>query len=69
MKYKEQVQATTTINEILRFHTNPSDQNHSSSREIRSHMRRLKIRIYGRRTFRNVNGLIFGWMNDINRTI
>ena len=36
-------------------------------REIRSHMRRFIIPIDGRRTFSS--GLIFCWMNNINKTI
>ena len=51
MKYKEQVQAITTINEFLRFHTNPSKTNTSNGRQIRRNMRRCIIRIYGRHTF------------------
>ena len=51
MKYKEQIQATTTINEFLRFHTNPSKTNTSNCRQIRRNMRRCIIRIYGRHTF------------------
>ena len=42
MKYKDQFQATTTINEFLRFHTNPCNQNHANCRESRSNMRRFQ---------------------------
>ena len=48
MKYKEQIQAKTTINEVLRFHTNPSKILTTNCREIRSNMRWFIIRIYGR---------------------
>ena len=41
MKYIEQIQALITVNNFLRFHTN---------REIRIHVRRFIIPIYGRRT-------------------
>ena len=61
--YKEQIQATMTINEFLRSHTNPSDQNNANFRKSISNMRRFKTRIYGCGTF--LNGLIFCWMNDI----
>lgn len=44
MKYKEQIQATTTINEFSRCHTNPSNQNEN-------------LRTSARRTF--FYGLIF----------
>ena len=50
MKSQEQIQAATTINESLRFHTNPSKSHHANCREIRSNMRRFIIRIYGRHT-------------------
>ena len=50
MKYKEEIQVITTVNEFLRFHTNPSNQHHANYHEIRSHMRRFRnrliIRIY-----------------------
>ena len=59
MKYKEEIQVITTVNEFLRFHTNPSNQHHANYHEIRSHMRRFihVIRIYGCCTF--FNSLIF----------
>ena len=50
MKYKEEIQVITTVNEFLRFHTNLSNQHYVNYHEIRSHMRRFIIRIYGRRT-------------------
>ena len=50
MKYEEQIPATTTINEFLRFHTSPSKIITANCREIRSNMRRFIIRIYGRHT-------------------
>ena len=67
MKHKEQIQATKTIHEFLRFHTNPCKIITVNCREIKSNMRRFIIWIYGRHTF--PNGLIFCWMNDINKTI
>ena len=67
MKEKEQIQATTTVNEFLRFHTNPSNQNYANYGEIRSHMKRFILPIHGRKTF--FNGLIFCWINDINKAI
>ena len=57
MKYKEHIQATTTINEFLRFHTNPSETIAANCREIRSNMKIFIIRIYGHDTL--LNGLIF----------
>ena len=61
MKYKEDIQVITTVNELLRYihkmHTNPSVQHYANYHEIRSHMRTFIIRIYGRRTF--FNSLIF----------
>ena len=45
------IQVITTVNEFLRFHTNPSNQHYANYHEIRSHMRRFIIRIYERRTF------------------
>ena len=55
MKYKEEIQVITTVNEFLIFRTNPSNQHYANYREIRSHMRRFIIRIYGRRTlFKNL---------------
>ena len=47
MKYKEEFQVITTVNEFLRFHTNPSNQHYANYHEIRSHMRRFIVRIYG----------------------
>ena len=41
MKYKEEIQVITTVNEFLKFHTNPSNQHHANYHEIRSHMRRF----------------------------
>ena len=67
MKYKEEIQVMTTVNEFLRFHTNPSNQHYANYHEIRSHMRRFIIQIYRRRSF--FNSFIFCWMNDINETI
>ena len=67
MKYKEEIQVITTVNEFLIFRTNPSNQHYANYREIRSHMRRFIIRIYGRRTF--FKSFIFGWMNYIYKTI
>ena len=46
-----EIQVITTVNEFLRFHTNPSNQHYANYHEIRSHMRRFIIRIYERRTF------------------
>ena len=57
MKYKEEIQVIKTVNEFLRFHTNPSNQHYANYHEIKSHMRRFITRIYGRRTF--FNSLIF----------
>ena len=51
IEYKEEIQVITTLNEFLRFHTNPSSQQYANYHEIRSHMRRFIIRIYGCRTF------------------
>ena len=51
MKYKEEIEVIMTVNEFLRFHTNPSNQHYANYHEIRSHMRRFTIRIYGHRTF------------------
>ena len=67
MKYKGKIQVITTVNEFLKFHTNPSNQHYANYHEIRSHMRRFIIRIYRRRTF--FSSLIFCWMNDINKNI
>ena len=53
MKYKEEIRVITDENEFLIFHTNPSNQLYANYHEIRSHMRRFIIRIYGRRTFFN----------------
>ena len=53
MKYKEEIQVMTTVNEFLRFHTNPSNQHYANYDEIGSHMRRFIIRIYRRRSFFN----------------
>ena len=47
MKYKEKIQFITALNEFLRFQTNPSNQHYANYYEIRSHMRRFIIRIYG----------------------
>ena len=30
MKYKEEIQVITTVNEFLRFHTNPSNQHNAN---------------------------------------
>ena len=57
MKYKGKIQVITTVNEFLKFHTNPSNQHYANYHEIRSHMRRFIIRIYRRRTF--FSSLIF----------
>ena len=43
MKYKEEIQVKTTVNEFLRFHTNPSNHHYANYHEIRSHMRRFII--------------------------
>ena len=51
MKCKEEIQVITTVNNFLRFHTNPSNQYYEDYDKIRSHMRRFIIRIYGCRTF------------------
>ena len=67
MKYKEEIQVITTVNEFLRFHTNRSNQHNANYHEIRSHMWRFIIGVYGRRTF--FNSLIFGWINNINKII
>ena len=53
MKYKEEIQVMTTVNEFLRFHTNPSNQQYANYHETGSHMRRFIIRIYRRRSFFN----------------
>ena len=50
MKYKEQIRATTTINEFLRFHINPSKIITANCPDIRINIRRFIIRIYGRHT-------------------
>ena len=64
MKYKEEIQVITTINEFLRFH----NQHYASYHENRSQKRRFIIRIYaGRRTF--FNRIIFYRMTDIYKTI
>ena len=47
MKYKEKIRFITALNEFLRFQTNPSNQHYANYYEIRSHMRRFIIRIYG----------------------
>ena len=47
MKYKVEIQVITTVNEFLRFHTNSSNQHYANYHEIRSHMRRFIVRIYG----------------------
>ena len=57
MKYKGKIQVITTVNEFLKFHTNPSNQHFAHYHEIRSHMGRFVIRIYGCHTF--FNSLIF----------
>ena len=50
MKYEEEIQVITTVNEFLRFH----NQHYASYHENRSHKRRFIIRIYAaRRTFFN----------------
>ena len=46
VKYKEDIQVITTVNEFLIFHTNLSNQHDANYHEIRSHMRRFKIQIY-----------------------
>ena len=46
MKYKEEIQVITTVNEFLIFHTNLFNQHDANYYEIRSHMRRFIIRIY-----------------------
>ena len=35
MKYKEEIQVITTVNEFLIFRTNPSNQHYANYREIR----------------------------------
>ena len=40
-KYKEEIQVITTINEFLRFHSNPSNQHYANYHEIRSHIGRF----------------------------
>ena len=67
MKYKEKIQATATITEVLRFHTTLLKSSQQIAAKLRSHMRRFSTQIYGRHTF--LNGLIFCWMNDVNKTI
>ena len=57
VKYEEEIQVVTTVNELSRFHTDPSNQHYVNYHEIINHMRRFIIRIYGRRTF--FNSLIF----------
>ena len=57
MKNKGEIQVIPTEKEFLRFHRNPSNQRYANDHEIRSHMRRFIIRIYGRRTF--FNSVIF----------
>ena len=47
MKYKEVVQVLATVNEVLRFNRNFFNQRYAYYHEIRSHMRRFIIRIYG----------------------
>ena len=51
MKCKEQIQATTAVNEFLRLHTNRSKIITTNCREITSNMRRFIIRIYGPHAF------------------
>ena len=51
MNLEEQIQATTTINEFLRFDTNLFKIISANCREIRSNMERFIIRIYGRHAF------------------
>ena len=46
MKYKEEIQVITTVNEFSIFHTNLSNQHDANYHEIRSHMRRFIIRVY-----------------------
>ena len=53
MKYKEEIQVITTVNEYSIFLTDPSNQHYVNYHEIINHMRRFIIRIYGRRTFFN----------------
>ena len=36
MKYKEEVQVTTTVNEFLRFNTNPSNQHYANYHETKA---------------------------------
>ena len=67
MKYKEQIQAATTVNEFLRFHRNPFNQNYANCRKVRSRLRIFLISVYGRRAY--LNGLILHWMNVINKPI
>ena len=67
MLYKKEIRVITTVNEFLRFCTNPSNQHYANYHEIKRYIGKFKIRIYGRRTF--FNSLIFCWMNDINKTI
>ena len=57
MKCKEEIHVITTVNNFLRFHTNPSNQYYANYDKIRSHMRRFIIQIYRCRTF--CNSLIF----------
>ena len=35
MKYKEEIQVIKTVNEFLRFHTNPSKQHYANYHEIK----------------------------------
>lgn len=57
MKYKEQIEATMTVNEFLRVSSDPSNRNYTNCHEIRSQVRRFIIPSYGRHTF--FNGLLF----------
>ena len=34
MKYKGKIQVITTVNEFLKFHTNPSNQHYANYHEI-----------------------------------
>ena len=50
MKYKEQIQATLTANELLKFLTNTSYKKNANCRESKSHIRRFIIQTYGSRS-------------------
>ena len=57
MLYKKEIRVITTVNQFLRFCTNPSNQHYANYHEIKRYIGKFIIRIYGRRTF--FNSLIF----------